>query len=62
MSLAYTYDGVYCVGDINGRGENCTVLVPTGSEVKACIGRAYDYAQPKHPTSQEYVIGIEIKN
>ena len=62
MSLAYCYDGIYCVGTINGRGENCTVLVPTGSEVKACIGRNYDFAQPKHPTSQDYVIGVEIKN
>ena len=61
-TLAYCYDGVYCEGTINGRGENCTVLVPTGSEVKACIGRKYDFEQPKHSTSQDHVIGVEIKN
>ena len=61
MSLAYTYDGIYCIGSINGRGENCTVIVPEGSDVKVCIGRAYDFAKPKHQTSQDHIIGVQTK-
>ena len=62
MTIAFTYDGIYCIGSENGRDENCTVILPTGSDVKVCLGRKYDFVEPKHPTSQEHIIGVKIKN
>ncbi|MBO4920117.1 MAG: hypothetical protein J5365_08190 [Erysipelotrichaceae bacterium] len=52
---AFCFDGVFCLDPSRG-----TMVFPTGSEVKFSKGGSIKgYDTPKHPTSQDYIIGVE---
>ena len=60
-NIAFKYDGIYCVGFAGYLNGKTKLLIPTGAEVKANTNCEYSFADPKHPTSQDTVLGVQIK-
>lgn len=61
-SAAFTYDGIYLISDSRNKNQIVKRTFPEGADVKVCLGSAYDFATPKHPTDQNYILGIEFKS
>ena len=60
-TAAYVYDGIYVSSDIREKDRVSKRFFPEGSDVKVCLGSDYDFLTPKHPTDQDYILGVTIK-
>ena len=61
-SAAFLYDCIYLMSDKRDSNQIVKRTFPEGADVKVCIGSSYDFALPKHPTDQNYILGVELKN
>lgn len=60
-TAAFIYDGIYVCWDDRRSDKVAYRLFPEGSVVKVCFGSDYGFGMPKHPTDQDYILGVTIK-
>ena len=63
--VAFVYDGLYArklvFSGNKTDASNNVFIMPEGAELKVCIGCKYDFGKPKHPTSHDIILGVELK-
>ncbi|MBQ1566319.1 MAG: hypothetical protein IIZ80_00340, partial [Erysipelotrichaceae bacterium] len=64
--VAFVFDGIYArkyvfSGDRYDASKN-KMIMPTGAELKVCIGCEYGYEDPGHPTTFDHIIGVQLRS
>lgn len=60
-TAAFEYDGIYMASDNRSSNKITNRVFPEGADVKVCLGTKYSFSKPKHPSNQDYVLGVVLK-
>ena len=64
--VSFIYDGIYArkyvySGDRHDASKN-KMIMPTGAELKVCLGCEYGFEDPGHSTSFDHIIGVQLRS